>query len=356
MTCCQIAAGCGIPVTGCTGETVPAGYVLVDLQATQMPLYVDVCGGKLYYWDGTKWVELGKDAKYLTYVPETRILTLMPDGSAVTLPLASSTIAGLVKIEAGGPITVAPDGTLVVDCAKLKANCGLLDTSTTPAGNVIYYNTVTNKLDVDCVALKAKCNLATTDQIPTIPNYNFAQQASLNGTVLTIANAQDPSGAVNVDLSSLAGGGGETDSGIRKTHWGAFGQPNLTANDPGFNGVDTAQASVTNYLPTNATVSFIGRHGILVSSGNWRPVDLGEPITSVGFAGISSITGTVTAIDAATGFSTIVFVLGPGQRMIWNGGVAQPATFGGSTMEVWHPTGVYITPYQGVLPQATETA
>ena len=276
MSCCSIPSGCGIPVTGCVGTSVAAGHVLVDLTTNQMPIYVDTCKGDIYYWDGTKWVILGKDDKFLLYDAASRVLTLQPDGSSVQLPLASSTIAGLVKVDNGSPISTTTDGTLVIDCAALKTQCNLLDKSNIPSGNVIYYNTTTNMLDVDCAklkmqcglldknnaptgnviyynsttntldvncatlkqncnlasvsdlpvsgpvvkidptskqlqvdcgALKTQCNLETTGQIPT---YNFGQQASLNGTVLHIANAQDPAAGVDVDLSSLisSGGGG----------------------------------------------------------------------------------------------------------------------------------------------------
>ena len=277
MTCCTIATGCGIPVTGCTGTSVASGHVLVDLSGGQIPLYVDTCSGNIYYFDGTKWIVLGKDDKFLLYDSSSRVLTLQPDGSSIQLPLASTTIAGLVKVNNGSPISITTDGTLVidcaalktscnildksnvptgnviyyntttnmldVDCAKLKTQCGLLDKTNAPAGNVIYYNTTTNALDVncaelksncglasttdlpisgpavkidpstkqlqvDCAALKSQCNLATADQIPTIPTYNFGQQASLNGTTLHIANTQDPAAGVDVDLSSLVSSGG----------------------------------------------------------------------------------------------------------------------------------------------------
>ena len=244
MSCCSIPSGCGIPVTGCTGTSVAAGHVLVDLTTNQMPIYVDTCKGDIYYWDGTKWIILGEDDKFLLYDAASRVLTLQPDGSSVQLPLASSTIAGLVKVDNDSPISTTTDGTLVIDCAKLKMRCGLLDKNNAPTGNVIYYNTATNMLDVDCATLKQNCNLASVSDLPvsgpvvkidptskqlqvdcgalkaqcdlattTVPTYNFGQQASLNGTVLHIANAQDPAAGVDVDLSSLissgVGGGAE---------------------------------------------------------------------------------------------------------------------------------------------------
>ena len=290
MTCCSIASGCGIPVTGCTGSTVAAGYVLVDLVASQMPFYVDTCKGDMYYWDGTKWIMLGKDSKYLTYDTATRQLTLMPDGSSVNLPVASSTVAGLVKVGNGSPISITTDGVLVIDCAVLKTSCGLLGKDVAPTGNVVYFNTTTNMLDIDCAllkakcglvsmsdlpvsgnvvkidpaskrlevdcsALKAQCNLATMADIPAAANVpvsgavvkvnpttheleldcaalkascnlasmsdipatgasvDWGQQATLTGTTLHIANTQDPTKGVDVDLSSLAGTGGGTVSG-----------------------------------------------------------------------------------------------------------------------------------------------
>ena len=225
MSCCSIPSGCGIPVTGCTGTSVAAGHVLVDLTTNQMPIYVDTCKGDIYYWDGTKWVILGKDDKFLLYDAASRVLTLRPDGSSVQLPLASSTIAGLVKVDNGSPISTTTDGTLVIDCAKLKQNCNLASASDLPvSGPVVKIDPTSKQLQVDCAALKTQCNLATVDQIPTAPTYNFGQQASLNGTVLHIANAQDPAAGVDVDLSSLisSGGGAEnylavfTEDGVKR--------------------------------------------------------------------------------------------------------------------------------------------
>ena len=216
MSCCSIPSGCGIPVTGCTGTSVAAGHVLVDLTTNQMPIYVDTCKGDIYYWDGTKWVILGKDDKFLLYDAASRVLTLQPDGSSVQLPLASSTIAGLVKVDKGSPIRITTDGTLVIDCAELKTQCGLLDCNLEGlpvSGPVVKIDPASKELQVDCAALKTQCNLATTDQIPTVPTYNFGQQASLNGTVLHIANAQDPAAGVDVDLSSLVSSSGGVGGG-----------------------------------------------------------------------------------------------------------------------------------------------
>ena len=229
MSCCSIPSGCGIPVTGCTGTSVAAGHVLVDLTTNQMPIYVDTCKGDIYYWDGTKWIILGEDDKFLLYDAASRVLTLRPDGSSVQLPLASSAIAGLVKVADGSPISITTDGTLVIDCAKLKQNCNLEGVGDLPvSGPVVKIDPTSKELQVDCAALKTQCNLATIDQIPTVPTYNFGQQASLNGTVLHIANAQDPAAGVDVDLSSLvsssssSGGGAEnylalyTDDGVER--------------------------------------------------------------------------------------------------------------------------------------------
>ena len=212
MSCCSIASGCGIPVTGCTGTSVAAGHVLVELSANQMPIYVDTCKEDIYYWDGTKWIILGKDDKFLLYDAASRVLTLQPDGSSVQLPLASSAIAGLVKVDNDSPISTTTDGTLVIDCATLKQDCNLASNTDLPvSGPVVKIDPASKELQVDCVALKTQCNLVTADQIPTvptIPTYNFGQQASLNGTVLHIANAQDPAAGVDVDLSSLVSSGG----------------------------------------------------------------------------------------------------------------------------------------------------
>lgn len=212
MSCCSIASGCGIPVTGCTGTSVAAGHVLVDLSTNQIPIYVDICKGDIYYWDGTKWIILGKDDKFLLYDAASRVLTLRPDGSSVQLPLASPAIAGLVKVGNGSPISTTTDGTLVIDCATLKQNCNLASNTDLPvSGPVVKIDPTSKELQVDCTALKTQCNFVTADQIPTVPTvptYNFGQQASLNGTVLHIANTQDPAAGVDVDLSSLVGSSG----------------------------------------------------------------------------------------------------------------------------------------------------
>ena len=227
MSCCSIASGCGIPVTGCTGTSVAAGHVLVDLSTNQIPIYVDICKGDIYYWDGTKWIILGKDDKFLLYDAASRVLTLQPDGSSVQLPLASSAIAGLVKVDNGSPISTTTDGTLVIDCDKLKQNCNLASVSDLPvSGPVVKIDPASKELQVDCAALKTQCNLVTADQIPTVPTYNFGQQASLNGTVLHIANAQDPAAGVDVDLSSLissgSGGGGDALRGGAENYLALF--------------------------------------------------------------------------------------------------------------------------------------
>ena len=217
MSCCSIASGCGIPVTGCTGTSVAAGHVLVDLTTNQMPIYVDTCKGDIYYWDGTKWIILGEDDKFLLYDAASRVITLQPDGSSVQLPLASSAIAGLVKVGNGSPISTTTDGTLVIDCAKLKQNCDLVGVGDLPvSGPVVKIDPDSKELQVDCAALKTQCNLVTADQIPTvptIPTYNFGQLASLNGTTLHIANAQDPAAGVDVDLSPLISSGGGVGGG-----------------------------------------------------------------------------------------------------------------------------------------------
>ena len=182
MSCCSIPSGCGIPVTGCTGTSVAAGHVLVDLSTNQIPIYVDICKGDIYYWDGTKWIILGKDDKFLLYDAASRVLTLQPDGSSVQLPLASSAIAGLVKVDNGSPISTTTDGTLVIDCDKLKQNCNLASVNDLPvSGPVVKIDPDSKELQVDCAALKTQCNLVTADQIPTgstMPTYNFGQQAS----------------------------------------------------------------------------------------------------------------------------------------------------------------------------------
>ena len=316
MSCCSIPSGCGIPVTGCTGTSVAAGHVLVDLTTNQMPIYVDICKGDIYYWDGTKWIILGKDDKFLLYDAASRVITLQPDGSSVQLPLASSTIAGLVKVDNDSPISTTTDGTLVIDCAKLKMRCGLLDKNNAPTGNVIYYNTATNMLDVDCATLKQNCNLASVSDLPvsgpvvkidptskqlqvdcgalkaqcnletaTAPTYNFGQQASLNGTVLHIANAQDPAAGVDVDLSSLVSSGS---GGGAENYLAVF-----TENDNKKLGVQTrTKLGTLQSVEIVANKVWDGFHGEYIPAGNKSvgPVD-GDTRTPMRLAQFVSISG-----------------------------------------------------------------
>ena len=289
MSCCSIPSGCGIPVTGCTGTSVAAGHVLVDLTTNQMPIYVDTCKGDIYYWDGTKWIILGEDDKFLLYDAASRVLTLQPDGSSVQLPLASSTIAGLVKVDNGSPISTTTDGTLVIDCAKLKQNCNLASASDLPvSGPVVKIDPTSKQLQVDCAALKTQCNLVTIDQIPTIPTiptYNFGQQASLNGTVLHIANTQDPAAGVDVDLSSLissgVGGGAENYLAV------------FTENDVKKVGVQTrTKLGTLQSVEIVANKVWDGMHGEYIPAGNKSigPVD-GDTRTPMRLAQFVSIGG-----------------------------------------------------------------
>ena len=131
------------------------------------------------------------------------------DASTTFLSIDLQALGDIIN---GPVVSINASGKLVVDCAALKAQCNLASMSDIPSipampvsGPVVSINATTKELELNCTALKSQCNLASMADIPA---YSFAQQASLSGTTLHIANAQDPAAGVDVDLSSLVGTGG----------------------------------------------------------------------------------------------------------------------------------------------------
>ena len=147
-------------------------------------------------------------------------------------------------------------------------------------------------MQVDCGALKTQCNLATVDQIPTVPTvptYNFGQQASLNGTVLHIANTQDPAAGVDVDLSSLVSSGSGGGSGGGAENYLAV----FTKNDDKKLGVQTrTKLGTLQSVEIVANKVWDGFNGEYIPAGN-KPVGTvdGDTQTPMRLAQFVSIGG-----------------------------------------------------------------
>ena len=113
MTCCKsTSTGVGIPTTAPTNN--------------DPDIYIEQPSGQIWVWNGTKWTK--PPVGSVSYNSTTRVLTV--GSSSVTLPIASSTEYGVVKLansttDPTNPIEANPDGTLTINCTKLIAHCGL---------------------------------------------------------------------------------------------------------------------------------------------------------------------------------------------------------------------------------------
>ena len=110
MTCCKsTSTGVGIPTTAPTNN--------------DPDIYIEQPSGQIWVWNGTKWTK--PPVGSVSYNSTTRVLTV--GSSSVTLPIASKTEYGVVKLDdaTNSPITVNADGTLTINCAKLIAHCDL---------------------------------------------------------------------------------------------------------------------------------------------------------------------------------------------------------------------------------------
>lgn len=95
--CCEPMSGSGAPSN------------LRPPRPTAQPYYVDTTNGSLYWWNGTGWLRVAPDSLGIDYEIATRRVRL-DNGAFTTLPVASGTDFGLVKVGAG--LLIAPDGTL----------------------------------------------------------------------------------------------------------------------------------------------------------------------------------------------------------------------------------------------------
>lgn len=113
MTCCKsTSTGVGIPTTAPSNNAPD--------------IYIEQPSGQIWVWNGTQWVKPPVGA--VSYNSITRVLTV--GGSTVTLPIASTTEYGVIKLadpttDPNNPIVVRPDGTIGIDCTKLITHCNL---------------------------------------------------------------------------------------------------------------------------------------------------------------------------------------------------------------------------------------
>ena len=110
MTCCKsTSTGVGIPTTAPTNN--------------DPDIYIEQPSGQIWVWNGTKWTK--PPVGSVSYNSTTRVLTA--GSSSVTLPIASTTEYGVVKLSSStdNPLVIAPDGSITIDCSKLITHCNL---------------------------------------------------------------------------------------------------------------------------------------------------------------------------------------------------------------------------------------
>lgn len=110
MTCCKsTSTGVGIPTTAPTNN--------------DPDIYIEQPSGQIWVWNGTSWIK--PPVGSVSYNSTTRVLTV--GSSSVTLPKASKTEYGVVKLDdaTNSPITTDGEGNLIIDCTKLIAHCNL---------------------------------------------------------------------------------------------------------------------------------------------------------------------------------------------------------------------------------------
>ena len=113
MTCCKsTSTGVGIPTTAPTNN--------------DPDIYIEQPSGQIWVWNGTTWAK--PPVGSVSYNSTTHVLTV--GSSSVTLPIASTTEYGVVKLadhatDPNNPIEANPDGTLTINCTKLITHCGL---------------------------------------------------------------------------------------------------------------------------------------------------------------------------------------------------------------------------------------
>lgn len=158
MTCCKsTSTGVGIPTTAPSNN--------------DPDIYIEQPSGQIWVWNGTQWIKPPVGAA--SYNSATRVLTV--GSSSVTLPIASKTEYGVVKLAdpataTNNPIEANPDGTLTINCAKLITHCdlatksyvdGAIGSATSGPSGTQIVNLLTNMSQTDLAGLA--CKLKSND-------------------------------------------------------------------------------------------------------------------------------------------------------------------------------------------------
>ena len=213
MACCEIMYGSGVPVAP------PA--------ESHIPIYIDRTSKKVYYWNGTGWELIWEIA---TAGPGT---------------------PGVVSIDPNSPIKLGGDGTLQIDCLRLKQQCGFATADevasvvTTTVNNLIQdiVGDITNletrvtNLETDVTNLETTVTQidqavdSLTTRVTNIENWDLCDKTSdcgydsggggvVAGVTKLIAGANitlnPPSGVGDVTISAAGGGGGGGTAGVTK--------------------------------------------------------------------------------------------------------------------------------------------
>ena len=142
MTCCKsTSTGVGIPTTAPTNN--------------DPDIYIEQPSGQIWVWNGTQWTK--PPVGSVSYDSTTRVLTV--GSSSVTLPIASTTEYGVVKLadpatDPNNPIIVRPDGTIGIDCTKLVTHCSLATVSDLNNLSTTLSNSIENKTVAHDATLK----------------------------------------------------------------------------------------------------------------------------------------------------------------------------------------------------------
>ena len=200
MACCEIMYGSGVPVAP------PA--------ESHIPIYIDRTSKKVYYWNGTGWELIWE------------IATAGPGTS------------GVVSIDPNSPIKLGSDGTLQIDCMRLKQQCGFATADevasvvTTTVNNLIQdivgdvnsltvrvtnLETVVTQIDQEVDSLTTRVtNIENWDLCDKTSGcgYNSGGGGGTAGVTKLIAGANitlnPTSGVGDVTISAAGGGGGGT--------------------------------------------------------------------------------------------------------------------------------------------------
>ena len=174
MACCEIMYGSGVPVAP------PA--------ESHIPIYIDRTSKKVYYWNGTGWELIWEIA---TAGPGT---------------------PGVVSIDPNSPIKLGSDGTLQIDCLRLKQQCGFATADEVASVVTTTVNNLIQDIIGDITNLETRVTNLETDVTNLETTVTQIDQAvdSLTTRVTNLENwdlCAKPSGS-GYDSGSGSGSGG----------------------------------------------------------------------------------------------------------------------------------------------------